>query len=94
MTGIQLTEEQINELLRGHPDWARNGDGIERTFEFGSFVAAFGFMSSVALISENLFHHPEWRNVYGTVQIRITDHDAGGISTNDLAWIERVDALL
>jgi 4a-hydroxytetrahydrobiopterin dehydratase len=94
VTGIQLTEDQINELLSGHPDWERSGDGVERTFEFGSFVAAFGFMSSVALISEKLFHHPEWSNAYGTVQVRITDHDAGGISTNDLAWIERVDALL
>ncbi|NCG38221.1 MAG: pterin-4-alpha-carbinolamine dehydratase [Actinobacteria bacterium] len=94
VTSTRLTEDQINELLREHPDWARNGDGVERTFEVGSFVAAFGFMSSVALVSERLFHHPEWSNIYGTVHVRITDHDAGGISTNDLAWIERVDALL
>lgn len=93
MNGTLLTESEIDELLVKHPDWTRNGNGLERTYEFGSFVVAFAFMSSVALVSEHLFHHPEWRNVYGTVEIRITDHDAGGISTNDRGWLERVDGL-
>ena len=94
MNGILLTESEIGEVLTAHPDWTRHGDGLERTYEFGSFVVAFAFMSSVALVSENLFHHPEWSNVYGRVQVRITDHDAGGISTNDRAWVERVDDLV
>jgi len=51
-------------------------------------------MSRVALISERLFHHPEWSNVYNRVDIGITDHDAGGISSNDREWIERVDRLV
>ena len=93
MRGALLTEDEIGELLSAHPAWTRDGDRLRRTYEFGSFVAAFGFMSSVALIAENLFHHPEWRNVYGTVEIAITDHDAGGISTNDRAFIEKVDTL-
>jgi 4a-hydroxytetrahydrobiopterin dehydratase len=93
MPGTQLTEDEIAELLGAHPEWIRNGEGFERTVEFGSFVAAFAFMTDVALVSEELFHHPEWSNVYGTVRMRITDHDAGGISSNDRAWIERVDAL-
>lgn len=93
MPGTPLTDAELDALLAAHPEWTRNGEGLERTFEFGSFVVAFSFMSSVALISENLYHHPEWSNVYGTVRIRITDHDAGAISTNDQAWIEQVDAL-
>ena len=93
MPGTLLTEAEIDELLAAHPAWTRDGDRLCRTYECGSFVAAFGFMASVALIAENLFHHPEWRNVYGTVEIAITDHDAGGISTNDRAFIEKVDAL-
>ncbi|MEM8706643.1 MAG: 4a-hydroxytetrahydrobiopterin dehydratase [Actinomycetota bacterium] len=93
MPGTLLTETEIDDLLAAHPEWARDGDRLRRTFQFGSFVAAFGFMSSVALVSEKLFHHPEWSNVYGTVEIAITDHDAGGISSNDLAFIEKVDAL-
>lgn len=89
-----MTDDEIDALLAAHAEWRRVGDGLERTFEFGSFVVAFSFMSSVALISERLFHHPEWSNVYGTVQVRITDHDTGGISTNDRDWISQVDALL
>lgn len=93
MPGTLLTEPQIADLLAAHPDWSRSDDRLTRTYRFGSFVEAFGFMSQVALIAEKLFHHPEWSNVYGTVEIAITDHDAGGISTNDQAFIERVDAL-
>ena len=93
MAGTLLTEAEIEALLAAHSGWRRDGDRLCRTYEFGSFVAAFGFMSQVALISEKLFHHPEWSNVYGTVEVAITDHDAGGISDNDRAFIERVDAL-
>ena len=93
MPGTLLTDPQIDELLTAHPEWERDGDRLQRTYRFGSFVEAFGFMSQVALIAEKLFHHPEWSNVYGTVEIAITDHDAGGISTNDQVFIERVDAL-
>ena len=93
MPGTLLTEEQISDLLRAHPEWVRNGDRLTRTYQLGSFVDAFGFMTKVAIIAEKLFHHPEWSNVYSTVEITITDHDAGGLSTNDQAFIERVDAL-
>ena len=94
MPGTLLTDTEIDELLREHPGWRRDGDGLRREFEFGDFNAAFGFMAQVALIAERLFHHPEWSNVYNRVQIRITDHDAGGISTNDRDWVERVDRLI
>ena len=93
MPGTLLTEPEIDALLEAHPAWTRTGDRLQRTFRFPSFVVAFGFMSQVALIAEKQFHHPEWSNVYGTVEIAITDHDAGGISTNDLAFIEAVDSL-
>lgn len=94
MAGDLLSDNEVTEFLGAHPDWERDGDALQRTFEFDSFVEAFGFMSRVALISEKLFHHPEWSNVYDRVEIRITDHDAGGISSNDRDWIERVDALV
>ncbi len=93
MPGTLLSETEISSLLEAHPAWSRDGHRLLRTFSFGSFVEAFGFMTQVALIAEKLFHHPEWSNVYGTVEIAITDHDAGGLSTNDQSFIERVDAL-
>ena len=94
MPGTRLGEEEIAALLRDHPGWQRDGDGLRREFRFDDFTEAFGFMTRVALVSEKLFHHPEWSNVYNRVEVRITDHDAGGISTSDRAWIERVDALV
>jgi 4a-hydroxytetrahydrobiopterin dehydratase len=94
MSGTLLTEDEIAELLDAHPEWTNENGGLRRSFEFSDFTAAFGFMTKVALVSEKLFHHPEWSNVYNQVDILITDHDAGGISTNDREWLARVDRLL
>lgn len=94
MTGTLLTDEEIADLVAAHPEWRRDGDGLARSLQFGDFTEAFGFMTKVAIVSEKLFHHPEWSNVYNRVELRITDHDAGGISTNDRDWIERVDRLV
>ena len=94
MPATLLTDAEIASLLEAHPQWKLDDGGLRRTFEFDDFNAAFGFMTRVALVSERLFHHPEWSNVYNRVEIRITDHDAGGLSTNDRDWIERVDQLV
>ena len=93
MPGTLLSDDEIAALLRDHPEWSHDGDGLTREFVFQDFVEAFGFMAQVALIAERLFHHPEWSNVYNRVRVRITDHDAGGISTSDRDWIQRVDRL-
>lgn len=94
MTGTLLTEAEIVTLLADHPAWKRDGDGLRRAVEFADFGSAFGFMTRVALVSEKLFHHPDWSNAYNRVDIRITDHEVGGISTNDRDWIDHVDQLL
>ena len=94
MAGTLLTEAEIDALLRDHPDWTRDGNGLRREYVFDDFTAAFAFMTGVALVAERLYHHPEWSNVYNRVRIRITDDDAGGISTNDRDWIEQVDRLV
>lgn len=94
MAGTLLTDDEVADLLAEHPDWHRDGDALARSLEFDDFTEAFGFMTRVAIVSEKLFHHPEWSNVYNRVELRITDHDAGGISTNDREWIARVDGLL
>ena len=81
--------------MRAVQQCVRQGDGdrFHRTLKFGSFTEAFGFMSSVALIAERLFHHPEWSNVYSTVEIAITNHDAGGLTELDIEFCRRVNAL-
>ncbi len=93
MPGALLDDDEVTRILAAHPGWERDGDALKRSFEFTDFNEAFGFMTRVALVSERLFHHPEWSNVYNRVDVRITDHDVGGISTNDRDWIEQVDRL-
>ncbi|MEM1396618.1 MAG: 4a-hydroxytetrahydrobiopterin dehydratase [Pseudomonadota bacterium] len=68
-------------------------DAVCKTFKFGSFVEAWGFMSKVALEAEKADHHPEWFNVYGTVEITLTTHDAGGLSERDVALATVIDKL-
>ncbi len=94
MSGTLLTDIEIDELLAAHPEWASDGEGLIRIFSFADFNEAFGFMTRVALVSEKLFHHPEWSNVYDTVEIRITNHDAGGVSSTCRDWVAQVDALI
>lgn len=64
--------------------WERVGEKIHRTFTFGNFVEAFGFMSSAALIAEKMDHHPNWSNVYSTVEVTLWSHDVGGITQRDV----------
>ena len=68
-------------------------DAIARSFRFGDFSAAFGFMTRVALIAERMDHHPEWSNVYDRVEIVLTTHAAKGLSERDTAMARAIDAL-
>jgi 4a-hydroxytetrahydrobiopterin dehydratase len=68
-------------------------DAIRKSFTFGDFVEAFGFMARVALLAEKADHHPEWSNVYNRVEILLTSHDAGGLSARDVALAQAIDAL-
>jgi 4a-hydroxytetrahydrobiopterin dehydratase len=59
-------------------------EAIARTFAFKDFNEAFGFMSRVALVAEKMDHHPEWKNVYKTVEVVLATHDAGGVTKLDI----------
>jgi 4a-hydroxytetrahydrobiopterin dehydratase len=66
-------------------------DAIKKTFIFADFNAAFAWMSRVAMQAEKLDHHPEWDNVYKTVNVVLTTHDAGGLSALDIAMAKFMD---
>ncbi len=68
-------------------------DAIARTFTFKDFNAAFGFMTRVALVAEKNDHHPEWRNVYRTVEVVLSTHDAGGVTARDIALAKAMNAI-
>ncbi|MBS0531820.1 MAG: 4a-hydroxytetrahydrobiopterin dehydratase [Proteobacteria bacterium] len=68
-------------------------EAITRTFTFKDFNEAFGFMTRVALVAEKSDHHPEWRNVYKTVEVELSTHDAGGVTANDIKLAEAMNAI-
>ena len=88
-----LTTEEQQQRLADLDDWVIEDDGLTRTFTFSSFVAAFGFMASAAIVAEKLNHHPEWSNVYNRVTVRLTTHDVGGISDLDFDLAARMNEL-
>lgn len=68
-------------------------DAIAKTFKFGDFNAAFGFMTRVALLADKLDHHPEWFNVYDRVEVRLTTHDADGVTELDVQLAKFMDSV-
>jgi len=75
------------------PDWIRDGEHIERSLAFSDFAAAFGFMTSVAIISEAMDHHPDWSNSYNRVHVRLSTHDIGALSDSDFVLARRMDQI-
>ena len=88
-----LTDEEIAGRLAGRTGWEVVDGKLHRELRFDDFVAAFGFMASVAIVAEKLDHHPEWANVYNRVTVDLTTHDAGGITDLDFELAARIDAL-
>ena len=72
---------------------AAGRDAITKTFQFRDFNEAFGWMARVALAAEKMDHHPEWFNVYRTVDVTLATHDAGGLTERDVKLAKKMDAL-
>jgi 4a-hydroxytetrahydrobiopterin dehydratase len=90
----KLSQEEIAERVKSLHGWTIEKGKLHKEFTFENFVQAFGFMSRVALLAENMNHHPEWFNVWNKVVMDLTTHDVGGISGLDIAFAEKVDAVL
>lgn len=93
MATPKLTDTEINAQLEGISGWTVENEKLHKEFQFDSFVEAFGFMASVALIAESMNHHPEWFNVYNRVTVDLATHDAGGISALDFELAKKIDVL-
>ncbi|TXI35289.1 MAG: pterin-4-alpha-carbinolamine dehydratase [Niabella sp.] len=75
--------------------WQEQNNKLYKKFEFKNFVTAFGFMTKVALLAEKMNHHPEWKNVYKTVEFWLCTHEAGDVVTQkDRDLAAGIDALL
>jgi 4a-hydroxytetrahydrobiopterin dehydratase len=92
----ELTAEERSAALSDLPGWTLREDGtaITRLFKFKDFAEAWAFMGKVAALAEAQDHHPEWSNVYNHVEITLTTHDAGGLSTRDVRLAKAIDAAL
>ncbi|MCW5693604.1 MAG: 4a-hydroxytetrahydrobiopterin dehydratase [Pseudolabrys sp.] len=91
----KLTAEARKAALARLPGWAdaSDRDAIDKKFVFKDFNQAFGFMTRVALVAEKMDHHPEWFNVYKTVEVTLSTHDAGGVTELDIALAEAMESL-
>ncbi len=89
----RLSAEARKQALQALPGWTevKGREAIAKTFTFKDFNEAFGFMARVALVAEKNDHHPEWRNVYKTVDVVLATHDAGGVTVLDIALAKVMD---
>lgn len=91
----RLSAEARKQALGGLPGWTeiQGREAIGKTFVFKDFNEAFGFMTRAALMAEKMDHHPEWRNVYKTVEVVLSTHDAGGVTALDVELAKAMNAM-
>jgi len=89
----KYNKEEVAPMLLNLNDWQFNSEGIEKKFQFRNFIEALGFMVKVGVVSEKMNHHPELFNVYNKVNIRLTTHDASGITDKDIKLASEIDVL-
>jgi 4a-hydroxytetrahydrobiopterin dehydratase len=91
----KLSGEARKSALARLKGWSETSgrDAISKKFVFADFNAAFGFMTRAALVAEKMDHHPEWFNVYKTVDVTLSTHDAGGVTERDIQLAEAMDKL-
>ena len=82
----KLSKTEVTNKLKKLSGWklVKERNAITKTFKFKNFTEAFGWMTSMALYAEKKDHHPEWFNVYSTVEVTLSTHDAGGVTNLDL----------
>ena len=91
----KLTADERATALTNLPEWTYDGarDALTRDLKFKDFSEAFAFMTRVALLAQAADHHPEWSNVYKTVAVTLSTHDAGGVTARDIALAEAMERI-
>jgi len=90
---VKLSETEIATALSKLSGWTLAGGKLHREYKFADFVAAFGFMTGAALVAQAMDHHPEWFNVWNTVRVDLSTHDAGGITALDVKLAHSMEEL-
>lgn len=91
-----MTKIAVADALVSLDGWSAvdGREAISKAFQFKNFIEAFGWMTQAAIIAEKMNHHPEWSNVYRTVEVTLTTHDAGGVTELDVKLAKAMDALV
>jgi 4a-hydroxytetrahydrobiopterin dehydratase len=90
---VRLSAAELDAALAALPEWSLREGKLAREYRFRDFVEAWGFMSAAALLVQQMDHHPEWSNVYGTVKVELVTHDAQGVTARDVELARRFEAL-
>jgi 4a-hydroxytetrahydrobiopterin dehydratase len=87
----RLPEADINKALDTLPGWTLHDGKLRREYRFPDFSHAFGFMAAAATVAEAMNHHPEWVNVYNRVEIALSTHESGGVTSKDLELATKLE---
>ena len=93
--GVLLDAGELAEAIKTLPGWQVDsaGKSLSKNFVFEDFSACFGVMSRIALAAEKLDHHPDWSNVWNRLDIRLSTHDAGGLTGLDIQLARQINQL-
>lgn len=89
----RITDAQVAAFTSTHEKWSREGDSLVAEFQFADFVEAMGFVTSVGLVAEKAFHHPDIDIRWNTVTLRLSTHSEGGLTEKDTELAERIEGL-
>lgn len=90
----KLTDQEIEKRLENYPDWDFYDDALHTEFEFDNFKDCFSAMSRIAFECEAQNHHPEWSNVYNMLMIKLSTHDAEGVTEKDFKLMEVIEKIV
>jgi len=90
----KLSEQEINDHLESLDGWEVFENGIQTSFEFENFKEAFTLMTRIAFEAESMDHHPNWTNVYNTLEITLTTHSAGGVTEKDINLARAIEKIV
>ena len=90
----KLTESEIKEKIKSLPDWDYCDNALKTDFEFDNFKDCMSAMNRIAFECEALNHHPDWKNTYNKLDIRLTTHDAGGVTELDFKLANSINKIV
>ena len=89
-----LTKDQIEDAITNLKGWRFKENGIEKNFVFKDFKETLSIMMGIGMIAEEMNHHPEWFNVYNKLDIRLSTHDAGGVTEKDIDLAKKIEEII